>query len=152
MDLLFVLIILILIGVLFVGIKKIFWFNILFIGINLFIIIFIVCVGMYYVEMKNWIDDFVFYGGFGIFVGVVICFYVFVGFDIIVIVGEEVRNFSRGILIFIVLVLGKLFYFVNWSVWIFLSKLGLFFFFFGKDRRGLVVLVYCFVFDFFLYF
>lgn len=113
MDLLFVLIILILIGVLFVGIKKIFWFNILFIGINLFIIIFIVCVGVYYVELKNWIDDFVFYGGFGIFVGVVICFYVFVGFDIIVIVGEEVRNFSKGILIFIVLVLGKLFYFVN---------------------------------------
>lgn len=146
-DLLSVLIILILTGVLLVGIKKTSWFNTLFTGINLFIIIFIVCVGMHYAEMKNWTDDFVPYGGSGILAGAATCFYAFVGFDIIATAGEEARNPSRGIPISIVLALGKLPHFVNRSVWIFLSKLGSFFFFFGKDRRGSAASAYCFVID-----
>lgn len=146
-DLLSVLIILILTGVLLVGIKKTSWFNTLFTGINLFIIIFIVCVGMYYAEMKNWTDDFVPYGGSGILAGAATCFYAFVGFDIIATAGEEARNPSRGIPISIVLALGKLPHFVNRSVWIFLSKLGSFFFFFGKDRRSSAASAYCFVID-----
>lgn len=146
-DLLSVLIILILTGVLLVGIKKTSWFNTLFTGINLFIIIFIVCVGVYYAEMKNWKDDFVPYGGSGILAGAATCFYAFVGFDIIATAGEEARNPSRGIPISIVLALGKLPHFVNRIVWIFLSKLGSFFFFFGKDRRGSAASAYCFVID-----
>lgn len=45
------------------------------------------------------------YGFLGVFVGFVMVFFVFVGFDVIVIVGEEVKNLSKLILLFIMLVL-----------------------------------------------
>lgn len=78
----------------FFGVKNMFRFNNLCILINLFVIVFIICVGIYFLKVENWMCDFVLYGVFGVFLGVVICFYVFVGFDVIVISGEEVRNFS----------------------------------------------------------
>lgn len=57
--------------------------------------------------MWNWIEGrgFFFYGVFGVLSGVVICFYVYVGFDIIVIIGEEIKNVFKFILIVIVVFL-----------------------------------------------
>lgn len=90
-----------------IGVKNFLRFNNIFIGINFLVILFIICVGIYFVRDENWINDFILFGIFGVFMGVVICFYVFVGFDVIVMIGEEVRNLSRVIFIFIVLFLGK---------------------------------------------
>lgn len=45
------------------------------------------------------------YGVLGVLSGVVICFYVYVGFDIIVMIGEEVKNVFKFILVVIVVFL-----------------------------------------------
>lgn len=45
------------------------------------------------------------YGVLGVLSGVVICFYVYVGFDIIVMMGEEVKNVFKFILVVIVVFL-----------------------------------------------
>lgn len=60
--------------------------------------------GIILVRLEYWLD-FMFYGFIGVLVGLVIVFFVFVGFDVIVIVGEEVENFSKIILFLIMLVL-----------------------------------------------
>lgn len=49
------------------------------------------------------------YGVLGVLSGVVICFYVYVGFDIIVMIGEEVKNVFKFILVVIVVFLFVIF-------------------------------------------
>lgn len=60
--------------------------------LNFFVIFFIIIYGLFFVKSKNWINEFVFYGIWGVFEGVVSVFYVFVGFDVVIMVVEEVIN------------------------------------------------------------
>lgn len=82
-------------------------FNIL----NILVVIFIVVVGIFFVDMRNWIEGkgFFLYGVLGVLSGVVICFYVYVGFDIIVMIGEEVKNVLKLIFVVIVVLLVVIF-------------------------------------------
>lgn len=68
------------------------------------VIVFIIIMGIILVRLEYWLD-FMLYGFIGVLVGFVIVFFVFVGFDVIVIVGEEVKNLSRMILFLILFVL-----------------------------------------------
>lgn len=90
------------------GVKFVMNFNNFFIVINLIVIVIIIVFGFYFVDVKNWIDNggFFLYGFGGMWVGVVMCFYVYIGFEGVVIVSEEVKNFEKFVLIVIILFLG----------------------------------------------
>lgn len=87
------------------GVKYFVVFNKIVMIVNMLVILFIFVVGLFYVNLVNWVGvyQFLFYGVLGVLVGVVSCFYCFVGFDVIVIVSEEIINFKRVIFFFIML-------------------------------------------------
>lgn len=105
LDFLVVVLVVIFIVVVLLGVIKLFLVNKVMIFVNLFVIVFIIFIGLYYVDGKNWILNFVFYGVSGVLRVVGSCFYVFVGFDIISFVVEEVVNFKYLVLLFIILIL-----------------------------------------------
>lgn len=90
-NLLVVIVILIIIWLLLRGMKESKCVNNIMVLIKIGIVVLFIVVGVFYVKLENWIL-FVLYGLSGVFVGGVVVFFVFLGFDVLVIFVEEVKN------------------------------------------------------------
>lgn len=69
--------------------------------VKLVIIVLFLLVGLFYVKLSNWIF-FVLFGGMGIFKGVVVVFFVYLGFDVVFLLVVEVKNVKCNMLIGII--------------------------------------------------
>ena len=76
--------------------------------INLVVLAFIIVAGFYYARGENWTNNFAPYGFSGVMEGAALCFFAFVGFDVIVTTSEEAIQPSRDVPIAILSTLGKL--------------------------------------------
>lgn len=89
-DLFVVLIILVMIVFLFRGVCESVWVNNIMVFIKIVVVFIFIFVGFNYVKFENWMF-FMLFGLDGVMVGVVIVFFVFIGFDVVLIVVEEVK-------------------------------------------------------------
>ncbi|XP_015912315.3 solute carrier family 7 member 14 [Parasteatoda tepidariorum] len=76
------------------GVKKSLLFTNILNAVNLSVWVFIMAAGLFYVDTSNWSEHggFMPFGWSGVLSGAAVCFYAFIGFDIIATTGEEAKN------------------------------------------------------------